>query len=80
MTAQWKSIDMRLAMAPPITQLVRADTGEREELPPELKTKVMNCMCNDCGYRFQRLFSPYNLYKCGDATGGGCGSYNTVYD
>jgi len=74
MTAQWKALDMRLAMAP---QLVQAATGEREDIPEELN---MKCICNDCGHRFDRLFSPYNIYKCGDQEGGGCGSYNTVYE
>ena len=78
MTAQWKMMDMRLAMAAPIPRLVRSDTGEEEEMPEELKTKVLKVMCNDCGHRFDRLFSPYGVYKCGGPDGKGCGSYNTV--
>jgi len=78
MTAQWKAIDLRIAAADPTPMVVRADTGEQTEMPEELRTKVMNVMCNDCGHRFDRLFSPYNLYKCGDPEGKGCGSYNTV--
>lgn len=78
MTQQWRQMDMQLAMADPHPMMVRADTGEREEMPAELKTKVLQVSCNDCGYHFERLFSPYNIYKCGGPDGKGCGSYNTV--
>lgn len=58
--------------------ITRADTGVREEMPEELRTKVLGVNCNDCGHHFERYFSPYGVYKCGGPDGKGCGSYNTV--
>ena len=77
MTSRWKQIDMRIALAPP-TRIIQADDGVAVEVPDELRTKVMKVLCIDCSHHFERLFSPYGLYKCGDPEGKGCGSYNTV--
>ena len=67
-------------------ELVRADTGERVEIPEDLAAKTMKILCNDCGNHFEAPFSPFGLYKCvskeeepdGPEGPEGCGSYNTT--
>ena len=55
-----------------IEELDQIIESTRENLPPELKEKKVNALCNDCLQRSEGILFHFLGLKCA-----GCGSYNT---